>query len=472
MRPAASNPATLSRNAGARARVRRALAAPATWAMADQGVLSFGNFLTHLTLANALPARDYGTFALVYGLTLFLNSLHGAVVTYPLSVRGAVADPARLRQLAGTALLFTGLLAPAGALLLTAGLALIGLRDGWASLGIVPWAAGAMVVWQAQETMRRSIMARLDHRRALPGDALGYLGQAAALLALLSLGALSLRTAFAAVACTSSLAALVQACQVRPSFAAAAAAPALARDFWRLGRWVLLTCGLGLVTIHAMPWTLFFFHGPAQVANFQALANVLAVGNPVVTGMGNVIVPAVARSSPQGASAALRVALRYGALGAVLLAPLYGVLILAPGAVLSALYRGATDYDELGLYLRLFAVAYMLVFPAQLATGLLFGLGRSRRAFWAQGAFAAAVLAVSLPAAAAFGLRGAVWAGLLPPLAYLAASYSHIKRWYVNAAGPGGAEAPDAARRPAPDEELQPPPGAVLAAAAEGVSLP
>jgi O-antigen/teichoic acid export membrane protein len=55
-----------------------------------------------------------------------------------------------------------------------------------------------------------------------------------------------------------------------------------------------------------------------------------------------------------------------------------------------------------------------MFYVAQVAAATLNGLGRSRWTFAAHCASVAANLAVSLPLAAVYGLRGAVWGGSSP----------------------------------------------------------
>ena len=44
---------------------------------------------------------------------------------------------------------------------------------------LAPWAIAALIFWQLQETTRRALMARLEHRRAIIGDIVSYFGQVA-----------------------------------------------------------------------------------------------------------------------------------------------------------------------------------------------------------------------------------------------------------------------------------------------------
>src|SRR4030095_3337931 len=62
------------------------------WAIADQGIVSLGNFLTTIILARALTPDAYGLWSVIFGLILFLNVFPSSLVNYPLSVRLAARD--------------------------------------------------------------------------------------------------------------------------------------------------------------------------------------------------------------------------------------------------------------------------------------------------------------------------------------------------------------------------------------------
>src|SRR5579862_5887197 len=137
--------------------------------LADQGMVSLGNFLTQIVLARKLAPGEYGIFALLFGVLFIMNVCHWALVAYPLSVRGAAADEPTLRRITSESLLLTVLLAiPLCAIVV--GTAFVLKRP-----GLVPWVALALLAWQLQETTRRGLMAHLRHSSATFGDMLSYL---------------------------------------------------------------------------------------------------------------------------------------------------------------------------------------------------------------------------------------------------------------------------------------------------------
>ena len=67
------------------------------WSLADQGILSLGNFLTGwLLLRHQVPW--YGNYFTIISIIWFLNNLHMALVTYPISVTSAGITDSELRR--------------------------------------------------------------------------------------------------------------------------------------------------------------------------------------------------------------------------------------------------------------------------------------------------------------------------------------------------------------------------------------
>lgn len=419
------------------------------WALGDQAVLSLGNFLTSLALLRTLAPADYGVYALTFGTLLFLLSLHAALVAYPLSVGAASAAGAAVRRFTGHAVLLTlGLWVPLAAGVVLA-VWLLRRPD------LAGWAAAALLAWLVQETLRRALLARFRHRDALVGDAVSYLGQAACVWLLARRGMLTPGSALAAMTLTSAAGAAIQALQLRPRVSSPVARLApVGRRFLAQGRWLLLVNLMGFFTVQAVPWALKFFHGEAAVAQLQAMAVLLGVGHPVTACVVGLIVPAAAAHATRaGTGAARHAAAGYALAGAVLLAPYYAVLCVAPAAALSLVSGGESVYLSLSTPLRLLVAAYAFHYVAQVSAALLNGLGESRRAFLAHAAAAIATIAAALPLAAAYGLAGAVAGGLAAACVHALVSLRVLRERETptrNMRGRGNARAAAAAEPVAP----------------------
>ncbi len=413
------------------------------WALGDQATLSLGNFLTNILLIRTLTRDDFGDYAVLFSVLLFLNNLHTSLVTYPLSLTIAGSDDHSSRRRTRGSLAITCLLSAPFALILSFAAVLLGRASA------IPWLVAALVFWQLQETLRRAMMARLQHHRAMPGDAISYLGQAAGVWLLGRFGVLTPTYAFAVVASTSALALLVQVIQlkvfgaddasrstglgqaqsshvssapgtVRHGSGVRAAFQSQSHEHWTLGRWVLLSNLVGLITVYATPWILRYYHGAGEIAAYQAVANLLNVSNPIFAGIAGLIVPAVAKARAEGGLIAARsAAVKYAVQGAALLMPYFLILAIVPHFALQHFYRAGSPYLAYTTPLRLFVGVYSLYYVSQMISGFLNGLGESRWTFYAQAAAAAANGMFCLPLAAMFGFVGVAWGGIAPMLAQL-----------------------------------------------------
>ena len=397
-------------------RAGRVTVPPAVWPLADQGLVSVGGFVVNLTLARGMPAEQYGVYCLLLMAMLQIQVLGGSLLFYPLSVRGTVMDAEEQAELLGHGLLLAvGLTVPLG-VALAAGLAATGHAD--LAVPAVAW----LMFWQVQELLRRGLFAQMRHAAAIPGDAIRYGGQAAALIGLAATGSLTLVHAVAAMAVAAGIAAAWQAMQVRLAFTSLARSGLTrsglagigqtAAGFWRVGAGSLGANLLSTLALQLYPWSLVLFGGAAVVAGFQAALNVVLVVNPVLIGLCNVIPQMVARDARQGggrqggARHAWRASRATMALGAAPVLAFYGLAAVWPQPILTALYGHGSPYVALTLPVRIMAAASMLGFAVELVNAFLHGLQQTRLAMRINGVGLAATALLGLPLTAAMGLTG------------------------------------------------------------------
>jgi len=404
-------------------RVRDAWSSDSAWSLIDQGVVSLGNFATTVLVIRGLSLQECGLYGLLLDTTMFLNTVHAPLLTYPLSVRGAeTTKDSSAARLAGASLSMTGL---AGL-----GLMLIGVVAGLASGRLAPvlLTAVAATAWQLQEVARRALIARRRLIAAAIGDAVSYLGQAVAVWVMLADGTVTLNRIFIVMAATSAAALIFQACCVGVRFCDWAQLRSYATDFWKMGRWPLAASLTSILTIPAFSWTLIYFHGLAAGAESLALMSLLKATHPVMFAAMNLIIPSVARaqSNDKSGHAAWRVFVKQALFGTAILLPYFGILALFPGWVLDHAYHGR--YVEYAWILRVNVMGYAVVYAANITTAYLNGMGRTRSAFNGQLANTVTAAAVGLPLTAVFGLAGSAWGGGVAVLARLAANVISIRR--------------------------------------------
>jgi hypothetical protein len=364
-------------------------------AIVDQGISSLGNFLTVLLLARVLAPADYGIFAILFGIMLVLNSIHAAIVIYPLSLEAAVSGSIRAAECVS------------GGIVLTLALGTIGLFTlCFTCLRLQRWDLAfitvvALLLWQLQETCRRGIISQFRFKDVLLGDAFSYLGQFFGVLALVQLNRLSLFNIFSIMAATSFVAFIIQAGQTGVALPSPAVVwNALARSV-RLGKWAMLSHLSAMATSGPMYiWILGILFGSSAAAAMQALTNILGVTNPIILAMTALVVPATARAAVHGSqSQAWKCTRSYGMSFAVLVIPYYLLLVGVPRLAVSLFYGRGSHYLSWAPVLQCLAVSYGITYLAQLIGCFLRAVERMQVDFIANLVSALAALAVFVIAA-------------------------------------------------------------------------
>ncbi len=388
------------------------------WAMGDQGVVSTGNFVTNILLIRHLPKDAFGVFVLVLEQILFLNSLQAAMIVYPMSLHGAKMPAEQFRKFATGCLILAGIFA----------LPLMAVMCGFA--GFVSWkaksvgmpleigilAACATALWQLQELLRRGLIAQIRYSAVVWGDGISYLGQAAALLAVVHFrNELNLPVVLCIMGLTSAAAAVLQALQIGLTRFGIGELKPLARDCWTHGRWAMAACFVTLLTASSFGWLLAGVYGLAAVGAFGVLGTVLKLSNPIQSSINGLITPVVSRAHARlGASGAVRSALKYAAVGGAMLLPYYALLLIFPYQSLRIATKNQAVYmtSEMVTSLRIYVFSFALIYMSSILGTILNGLGRSKLGFFAQALNMFITVLIALPLIYWLGVRGAVLGGL------------------------------------------------------------
>ncbi|HJZ32997.1 MAG TPA: MATE family efflux transporter, partial [Hyphomicrobiaceae bacterium] len=158
---------------------------------------------------------------------------------------------------------------------------------------------------------------------------------------------------------------------------------AFIRDYWVLGRWFFLNGIVSIATVQIFPWALALFDGPAAAAGYQAVMNIANLANPIVFGLCNTILPAVARAHEEsGVQGAWRVAQTFMVIGAALLL-LYAIpLMLLPQTVLLLLYGANSPYASLQHVVPIVVFAVAINSLVDMLSAFIHGLKAPKLTIW------------------------------------------------------------------------------------------
>lgn len=377
--------------------------------LSDQIIVSLCNFALNVYLVRRISGSEYGVFSFLLSVMVFLNSMHQAFVTYPLSVYGASASSREFdRLLIGAASATT-----VGAVVLVP--LLVGAAASVGLLSLAISASIAMVAWQLQEVCRRGFLARSRFAAAVGSDSFRYAGVLACVVGLSAAVPVSLSAIFGVIAVGS---AAGSGALVAASLRNTSVVPRKILDGFserlRITGPVIGANVLAAFSNQWFLWMLTWTHGFQSSGALVALANIAAVSSPVIFGVENIIVPEVSRERKNLSFAALVSLLaRRLAAGGLLIGPFLAAIVFWPGDAARLVYGRASDYAELTSCLRLLAFAYGAFFCSTALSAALRGYCSGRAVLMIQ--LWPAVLGVTVGSIliGTYGLEGACTATLL-----------------------------------------------------------
>ena len=339
------------------------------WAVGDRLIVAGTNFLTLVIVGRAAGVEALGVFALAWTVLLTANALGESFVTSPFTVFANRPRAALGRaRYAGTALLLHLALAGLATALCCAVALVLTAREAPALMHDAAWClAVALPASALREFARRFLFARFAAWRALVLDAAAALLQLAAILALWAGAALTPATALLAIALGTGLPALAWLVAARRAFRPPLAGGVRreARRHLVFARWLAGAQLSDLAVTHGVAWWVAAFAGTAATGLFSAANSLVLVINPLMLGVGSVLLPRTAlaqhRQGPHEvarivwkvtlwlAGAAGLVCLLVALLGGWLIEMLYGIEATATVAATVALlalagFAGATAF--------------------------------------------------------------------------------------------------------------------------------
>jgi O-antigen/teichoic acid export membrane protein len=378
-----------------------------TFALSDQAIVSLGTFLTNILLARFLGAEEYGIFALLYGLMYFLNSLRANCITYPLTVNASSRNKIEFLKLTSAGAIYTIactiILMP---VLIVGGYLLN-------SLNVILSVSCFFAVWQLQELYRKSLMAKLKYKKAILGDTITYIGRVIGIVLLYSLDYLTLNNVFYLLTFVTMIGLIIQILQVGFIRISKNDIGGEFNTFWSIGKWMLGSSFVSLLTIQAFPWSLALIYGTSEAGRLQAIINLVGITNPLMIGMWNILLPVIAKTYQNSTYIkTLKVMVKYGLSGCVIILPYFIGVFLFPKEVLEITY-GSSVYTDLATVLRIYVLCYLFMYIAQILQSFPSSLKLSKKVFQNQTTAAGISVIFGIPLTVIFGVTGAAIGVLL-----------------------------------------------------------
>jgi O-antigen/teichoic acid export membrane protein len=276
--------------------------AKASWAVADQAFFALSQFAMSIMLARWLTPPEYGAYAMVYGVFLFIASLHTSLLTEPMLVfaktRFSHDFQHYLSALRRAHLTLTGV---AGACLLLGAVLARGQTGTPAALGLAALAAAQPLILLAW-LYRRACYVHGHPAMAASGGLLHLIIVVAGVILLEALGALSVPGAFLVFGGAGLGASLWLAWRLkREDLTGNERRPLVRREVlvahWNYGRWSVMT---GLISWAS--YNLYFFLLPAFVGlsatgAFKAFLNLVMPATHAIAALSLLLLPMLSRET-------------------------------------------------------------------------------------------------------------------------------------------------------------------------------
>lgn len=339
-------------------------------ALCDQGVVSLTNFLTGLIIGRVAGKNELGLYAVCWTLVTIATEVSAALITTPYTVFGPRMNTTQRSRYLGSMFAQQIGLSLIAAILMLLGMAVASFRGASGSLAhAITITATVIVFISLREFVRRICFAELKVLAAVVLDIvacivqiagmvlLWYTGRLTASAAYLLLGGLSMAVAVAWLFLNRA-----HLCLQRRYWI-----PGLQHN-WSFAKWVLASGLLWASAMYLYPWFLTVFHGTAVTGVWAACYAIVAMGNPVLLGLGNYIGPKISNvCAGDGTQSMRRCVYRSSMQMGALLLPLVLVLLAFGGRIMTRMY--GESYGGNGLVVTLLALNL-------LATGVTFPFSR------------------------------------------------------------------------------------------------
>jgi len=328
-------------------------------ALVDQAVFSGSNFLTTVVIGRFCGLDQLGVYSLAFAVLVFLAVIHESLIWTPYTIYSHRLKRDEQPEYAGTVLIMQGLFTLAGICVVVTMASALSAGIGPVGLAPVMWVlAAAAPCYLLRELIRRLLLARLEVTKVLGIDILVAVVQFGGFITLYWLGGLSAATACGAVgiAClvisVGWLATTARRLVIRPRNVGSHL-----RRHWSFGRWICASQMADSAHNYALHWLLAVALGTAATGVFAACSSLVLIFNPLILGIGSVLVPRAAQVYADGGNSEVRrVVWKTTAFLAAAMAVICFGLAIFGDTALELLYDGQ-EYAGHGLIITLLAVA-------------------------------------------------------------------------------------------------------------------
>jgi O-antigen/teichoic acid export membrane protein len=384
-------------------------------ALCDQGIVSVTNFATAVIIGRVCGKTDLGVYTLVWTLVTMATGVFATLITTPYTVFSPQLHRSRRRRYLGSILVHHLVLSILLTSTMAAGAALSSWR-GWLSnstSNVVTTSAAIIVFIGLREFIRNVSFAELRSGWALSVDLIACFTQAVGMFLLFHFGKLTASRIFTVLGISSAVAAVGWLAFRRRAFCfdKRLFVPDLKRN-WALAKWVLGSGILWQVTGYLFPWVLAAFHGAAVTGTWAACCGIVALGNPVLLGLSNCVLPRISARYAEAGIVAMKRYVHYCSLLFMgLLLPVVLTIAAFGERIITFVYGKA--YSGTAVVLTLLALSTLIITLAKPYSQGLFSLECAKADTLVNGLWVSLLFIVGIPAVRSYSAVGAAAAFLV-----------------------------------------------------------
>jgi O-antigen/teichoic acid export membrane protein len=401
------------------------LLGPHSLALLDQAVISGLGFVTIIMIGRWTNPTELGLYAIGFSILLSLQTVQWTLISLPYMVQRR-CPLGTAAELAGSTLVQCGLLLTLTTFLLT--LAALGLVAHGAKpeLAALMWTlAGAAPFIFLREFRRWFAFAHLHAGRALRLDIAVATIQLVTLGWLAWTGRLSSSSAYAAIGVACALPSILWLYRARSNVAVRMGQlRANMKRSWALGKWTFAVQITAALQVYFAFSLLAWLAGTRATGIYAAIVTVATLCNPLILGLGNVLVPKAVLAFNDGSLTKLRREIRWDLLLRAAPIAVFCLVVVFAGEDLLYLFYRSDDYTGYGYAAAVLTFSVLIHVIGMPAWNALISMGQPREVFWVE--LSGATLTVALTWLL---VRG--WDVLGVAYAHLAGNLIRATGWWI-----------------------------------------
>jgi O-antigen/teichoic acid export membrane protein len=271
-------------------------------ALADQAIVSAGNFFMGIIIGRACSKEQYGIYVLGFSIVLFFINLQTTLILSPYTVYSPRLKDDERSQYTGSILIHQLGLGILSIIVLSACGLILSLSTSYGDLTTIVWLLAIVIMFiLLKEYVRGICFAGLQMKTVLLLDIFGTAIQISFMTILAYFNLLSAYTAYLLIGVVSGIIALGWLTSHKLSFSMHLKQSIY--DFqrnWSFAKWVFASNTTFLISSQLYPWFLALFWGTSATGTFSACWSIIALINPLLLGIGNFLGPRMAHARTKG----------------------------------------------------------------------------------------------------------------------------------------------------------------------------